>query len=104
MAKFSGLVGFQTQVETAPSVWTPIDQEVKVRGDLIKAGASSQNGDKVISEVSLNHRVSIVASSILPSDYYNIKYVELHNVKWTVTSIEIHPPRLVLSLGGVYNG
>ena len=31
-------------------------------------------------------------------------YVELMGEKWKVTDVEIQYPRLILSIGGVYNG
>jgi hypothetical protein len=104
MPKFIGLVGYVTQSETKPGVWTPSDDPKTMRGDIIRQSSSSQNGDKVNSDVSLNHRVSLVGDSYSFGNYYNIRWVEIDGLKWEVSSVEIQRPRIIVTLGGVWNG
>jgi len=104
MAKFSGLVGYVTQSETSPGVWSSVENSIMMKGDIIRQSSNSQNGDKVNSDVFLNHRVSLVGDAYSFGNYYNIRWIEVDGLKWEVSSVEIQRPRIILSLGGVWNG
>ena len=104
MAKYAGLVGYVTQEETVPGVWSQVSTSRPMRGDVLRASSSSQNGDKVNEDVSLGHRVSLVGDAYAFGNYYNIKWIELHGRKWEVNSVEIQRPRLIVSIGGPWNG
>ena len=103
MAKFAGLVGYVTQEETVPGVWSPVENPKLMKGDIIKQSSSGQNGDKVNSDVTLNHRVSLVGDAYAFGNYYNIKWITIDGRKWEVDSVEIQRPRIIVSLGGPYN-
>lgn len=104
MAKFSGLVGYVTQSETVPGVWTPVEITKPMRGDVIRQSSNSQNGDKVNSDITLSHRVSLVGDAFAFGNYFNISWLELYGMRWSVSSVEIQRPRIIVSLGGVWNG
>lgn len=103
MARFAGLVGYVTQEETAPGVWSSVESSKKMRGDVIRQ-SSSQNGDKVNNDITLSHRVSLLGDAYAFGNYYNIKWIEVDGAKWEVTSVEVKRPRLTVSLGGLWNG
>lgn len=103
MSKFSGLVGYVTHSETTPGVWTPISDPKKMRGDIIRQASNSQNGDKVNSDITLNHRVSLIGDAYAFGNYYNIKWIDIDGLKWSVSSVEVQRPRLIVTLGGVWN-
>lgn len=103
MAKYAGSVGYATQVETSPGIWKSKITEMNVRGDIINQGVAYQQGEKINDDVNVQHRISIVMPPhSLPHD--QIKFVTLWGNAWEVNSIEIRRPRLILTLGGVYNG
>lgn len=104
MAKFSGLVGCVTQSETSPGVWSSVENTTMMKGDIIRQSASSQNGDKVNSDITLNHRVSLIGDAYSFGNYYNFKWIEIDGLRWEISSIEIQRPRLIVTLGGVWNG
>lgn len=104
MAKFSGLVGYVTQSETSPGVWSEVENAVMMKGDVLRQSSNSQNDDKVNSDISLSHRVSLIGDAYSFGNYYNIKWIEIDALKWEITSIEIQRPRIIVSLGGVWNG
>lgn len=104
MAKFAGLVGYVTQGEKAPGVWSAIETPVMMKGDVIRQSVSSQNGDKINSDITLSHRVSLMGDSYALNNYFNIKWIEIDGRKWQVTSVELQRPRLIVSLGGLWNG
>lgn len=104
MSKFAGLVGYVTQEQTVPGVWSPVERPKKMKGDLLRLTASTRDDDKVNSDLSLNHRVSLVGDAYAFSNYYNIRWIQIDNVKWEVDSIEVQRPRIITTLGGVWNG
>lgn len=104
MTKYAGLVGYVTEEQTVPGVWSPVENPKHMKGDLIRQTSSSQNGDKVNDDVSLNHRVSLMGDAYAFGNYYNIKWIEIDGRKWKVDSVEVQRPRLILSLGGIWNG
>lgn len=104
MSKFAGLVGYATQEETVPGVWSPVEKTVMMKGDVIRQSSSVQNDDKVNSDIALNHRVSLMGDSYAFDNYYNLKWIQLHGRKVEVSSVELQRPRLIVSVGGVYNG
>ena len=103
MAKYTGLVGYVTDGQTAPGVWSPVENPIKMKGDIIRL-ASGQNGDKINNDVTLSHRVSLVGDAYAFGNYFNIKWIEMDGMKWEVTSVEIQRPRIIVSLGGLWNG
>jgi hypothetical protein len=103
MSKFTGLVGYVTQEETVPGVWTQVDKTVMMKGDMLRQ-SSSQNGDKVNSDIILNHRVSLLGDSYAFNNYYAIKWIQIDGRKWHVTSVELQRPRIILTVGGLWNG
>jgi len=104
MTKFAGLVGYVTQEQTVPGVWSPVEHPKRMKGDLLRLSASNRDDDRINSNLSLNHRVSLVGDAYAFNNYYNIRWISIDGVKWEVDSIEIQRPRLVATLGGVWNG
>ena len=104
MAKFAGLVGYVTQEESVPGVWSPVDTLKMMKGDIIRQSSTVQNGDKVNSDITLSHRVSLLGDSYTFNNYVNIKWIEIDGRKWEVSSVEIQRPRLIITVGGLWNG
>lgn len=104
MARFCGNVGFEVQKEVRPGIWKGELYEKVYYGDLIKNVQNFHNPGNVIDDINVQNQISIVADEFALRNYHFIKYVELNNVRWKVTSIIYQLPRLVLTVGGVYNG
>lgn len=104
MARYSGLVGYVTDVEEPPGVWTPDENPVVMKGDIIRASTTNQDDGKVNANISLNHRVSLIGDAYAFNTYYAIKWIEIDGRKWEVKSVEIQRPRLIVTLGGLWNG
>lgn len=104
MAKYAGLVGYVTHEEITPGVWSPVDNSKRMRGDIIRQSSMNQNGDKVNSDITLAHRVSLIGDAYAFQYYHGIKWIEIDGQKWEVGSVEIQRPRIIVTLGGVWNG
>lgn len=106
MARFYGEVGYGVTVEATPDsgVWEDEITEFTYQGDIIRNARNLDVADKVNSDVSVSHSVSIVADQYAIENFVNIKYVRWMGVCWIVNSVEVQRPRLILNLGTVYNG
>jgi hypothetical protein len=107
MARFYGKVGYGEPVESSPGVWDNEITEYSYYGDVVRNTRSlEQSGDtpKLNDDISVGNSISIVADAYAKEHFHLIKYVEWSGSLWTVTSVEVRAPRLVLSLGTVYNG
>lgn len=105
MAKFSGLIGYVEQnVETAPGVWVEQLTDRIYYGDVLRESRQWREADKLNDNLTINNRISIVADDFAYSNFSSMKYVVWNGVYWEVKDVEIQRPRLILSLGGVYNG
>jgi hypothetical protein len=105
MARFFGEVGYGESVEQAPGVYDDVITERIYQGDVIRNTYRVEGGgDQVNQDISLSHSIAIVADEHAIKHSMDIKYVRLEGVLWSVTSVEVRAPRLILSLGSVYNG
>lgn len=104
MAKFSGFVGYSRSTETAPGVWKPVITERQYYGDVLRDTKQWSKGEQLNDNLTLNNRISILADDFAISNLSFIKYVKWDGGFWKVSNIEIQRPRLILMLGGVYNG
>ena len=104
MARFYGKIGYGVSVQTVPGVWSDEITERAYYGDVLNDLRSISSSEKVNDDIRLQNRISIVADAFALGNYLQIKYVEVSGFKWTVNSVDVERPRLILSLGGVYNG
>lgn len=105
MAKFFGGIGYLTTKETKPGIWTKVVTEKKYSGELNRLSKRWSDSQKVNSDINLIAEISIVADPFLFDNLHNIKYVRLRGTPWNVESVdESQYPRLILSIGGIYNG
>lgn len=107
MRRFFGEVGYGESVEDPPNsgVWKDVIVEKQYYGDVVRAVRNLEVGDdKVNEDISVSNSISIVADQYANENFLNIKYVRWSGVLWNVPSVEVRAPRLILSLGSVYNG
>ena len=103
--KWYGQVGFVKPVQTAPSVWTNEETIREYYGDVYRnSNQWSTNPDSTNDDFTVNHQISIIADPYVCSNCHLIKWVEFMGARWKVKSFEVKPPRLVLTIGGVWNG
>lgn len=104
MAKFYGAIGYGTAVESSPGVWQDIITEKQYYGDVLKNSRTLLDGEKVNNDLSVNNSISIVADAYANEHFFAIRYIRWAGALWKVTEVEVHSPRLLLRLGGIYNG
>jgi hypothetical protein len=104
MAKYYGKVGYAETVETEPGIWEESITERTYSGDFIQNIGKFQVSSSVNNNQDVSNKISIVSDPFAEQNYFNIRYVEYMGAKWNVTSVEIKYPRLILTIGGLYNG
>ena len=104
MAKFHGKIGYSSFVETTPGVWTDVITEREYYGDVIRESKQWTNSGQVNDNLTINNRISVVADDFANENFSAMRYAIWAGVYWKISSIELQRPRLILSLGGVYNG
>lgn len=103
MPKWYGKIGYGVTEETSPGVWTEEIVERQYYGDIIRNLRRLETSDQVNDNVSVSNEISIVSDPYAFENFHSIRWVEFMGGKWKVTSVEVQYPRLLLSLGGVYN-
>ena len=103
MAKWCGIIGYAEQVETTPGVWSEQITERKYYGDVIRNNRRLQSAGKLNDDINVGNEISIIADPFANNNFHSMRYVEFMGTKWKVTTVDVQYPRLILSLGGIYN-
>lgn len=104
MAKFYGSVGYADTVETAPGVWEEGITERMYFGDLTRNTRRLQSSDTLNDDINVANEISIVADPFANKNFHKMRYVSFMGSKWKIINVEVQYPRLILTIGGVYNG
>ena len=73
-------------------------------GDVVRNQRNLREGENLNPDLSVQNSISIVADAYANEHFFAIRYVEWAGALWTVSSVEVQSPRLLLRLGEVYNG
>ena len=103
MAKFCGMIGYEMTVETEPGIFEEQCVKHMYIGDIIKDTRRIQDAGKVNSDITINNQFSIIADPFANEHFHSMRYIVFMGVKWKITEVEVQYPRLILSVGGVYN-
>jgi hypothetical protein len=104
MAKWYGTIGFAEIIETTPGVHIEQITERKYYGDLNRNTRRLQSGDQINDNITISNELSVVADPYAEHNFHSIRYVEFMGTKWKINNVEVVRPRLIMTLGGVYNG
>lgn len=103
MAKFYGPVGYvYDETENDVTVEKPYERYYK--GDLVKNNRRLEKGEGLNDDISISNQISIVADPYALSHIFAMRYVKWMGSAWKVSTVDVQTPRLILSLGGLYNG
>lgn len=104
MSKWCGKIGFTDTVEYEPGCWDSQIVERTYYGDIISNRWKRQNTGTINDDINLSNQISIVADPYAMNHCSTIAYAEFMGNEWKVSDVEIQYPRLILTIGGVYNG
>ena len=104
MAKYYGVIGYAETVETAPGVYEEQITERNYYGELVRNTSRFQVSDQVNDNVNIANEISVIADPFATQNFHAMRYVEFMGAKWKITNVEVRYARLILTIGGVYNG
>lgn len=104
MAKWFGKIGFAETKETSPGVWEEQITEREYFGDLTRNTRRLQLSEYLNDDVTIANEISIISDPFANQNFHAMRYVEFMGTKWKVSTVEVQYPRLILSLGDIYNG
>ena len=90
--------------ETRPGVWEEIITERNYYGDLVRNIRRLQSSSQVNDDLNIANEISIVADPYANKNFHAMRYVEFMGTRWKINNVDVQYPRLILSIGGVYNG
>lgn len=104
MAKWFGKVGYRKPIETSPGIWEEEIVEIEYYGDFIRnTRRLNSTSDSVNDNLKISNRISIISDPYAMENFHQILYAEYMGIKWKVEDVDPEFPRLILSLGEVYN-
>lgn len=104
MAKFYGTIGYVNTVETEPGMWEERKTERQYSGELVKNTRRLEGSGGVNDNINISNEVSIVADPYAYENFHAMRYIKFMGAKWKISNVEVRYPRLILTIGGVYNG
>jgi hypothetical protein len=104
MARFFGRIGYGGTIEAEPGVWVDNIVEREYYGDVVRNARNLREGENLNFDLSVQNSISILADAYANEHFFDIRYVEWAGTLWTISSVEVQSPRLLLRLGEVYNG
>jgi hypothetical protein len=104
MAKFYGAIGYAVSTETSPGVWTDVITEKVYYGDTVKNTRRLEAGEGLNDNINISNLISIVSDPYANQNFHTMKYIKWMGTEWKITNVDVQRPRLILTIGGVYNG
>lgn len=104
MAKFHGKIGYSILNNDNYGVYTNSFIEKDAVGDWNTHRVRVKSTNGVNDDFTLVNTLSIISNPFAMANLFNIKYAVYKGIKWKVTDIEEHYPRIILTIGDRYNG
>lgn len=104
--KFVGRVGFFVgEEETTPGIIRPVIEERHYVGEVIRNNRRFQSvSDSQNDNLTINNQISILSDLYVQTNWNSIRYIVWNNERWKVNQVELAYPRIILEIGGVFNG
>ena len=104
MAKYYGSVGYEDTVENDSGIFKETITEREYYGDVVRNNRRLENSGEINDSINVNNQISIVADPYATQNFWKIRYATFMGQKWKVKEVTVEFPRLILTLGGLYNG
>lgn len=104
MGKWFGRIGYSEQLEVSPGVWEEKITERQYYGDVVRNIRRLESSVNVNDDINASMEISIVADPFALSNFHSMRYIEYMGSLWKISNVEVNYPRLVLTIGGLWNG
>jgi hypothetical protein len=106
--RFSGAVGYATSVQESPGVFADEITEKTYYGDVTRQArrleAPATVPPELNNNIALENSFSILADEEAYDNFEKMRYVVWNGKPWTITNVEVRRPRLILTIGGLWDG
>jgi len=106
--RFYGAVGYATSEETSPGVWQDVITEKPYYGDVVRNARRLETPAMVPpllnANIALENSFSILADADAYINFTSMRYVVWEGLYWQIINVEVHRPRLILTIGGIWDG
>ena len=105
MAKFYGRIGYVKTLESSPGIWEETEDLTPhyYYGDILTNNRRCERNDKINENLVINNRISVLADPFAFENINAMKWIEFMGQKWKISSVDVAYPRIIISLGDVYN-
>ena len=103
MPKCSGIIGYALVGETQPGVWTESIIEKKYYGDIVRDNRRIVDQSQVNDSINISNNISIVSNKFMLENLAFMKFITFMGSKWKISSVDIKPPKMIITIGGLYN-
>lgn len=103
MTRFFGRIGYVSTTRSG-GVSENVATEREYYGNELRSLRYFKDENSILGEVTQQTRISVLADAYALENYEDIRYLVKAGTVWTVSSVEVDRPRLILSLGDKYNG
>ena len=107
MAKFYGTIGYAETYEgigDEEGIRKDRNIERPYYGDATRNTRRWENGSDIHDNLQINNQISIVADAYAWEHFFAMKYIRWMGTLWKVTNVEVQRPRLLITIGDVWNG
>lgn len=104
MAKFYGVIGYTVTVEIERGIYEEQIVETEYIGDVLRNTRRLREASKINDDINISNQISIIADPYASNNFHAMRYVTFMGIKWKISEVEVQYPRLILTLGGIYNG
>lgn len=103
--KFYGAIGYSSNsYDQDTGMSGEVVTEKSYYGDVLQNSRRYEGSDVINQNLTLENKFSILADEHAFQHFHGIKYVRWAGGVWQVTKVDVQRPRLILTVGGVYNG
>lgn len=104
MAKWFGKIGYSITEKVEPGVYESTIKEISYRGDVLSSRWKRQDSGGINDNINISNVISIIADPFAYQNCSKMAYIEYLGELWKISDIEVQSPRLLITIGGVYNG
>ena len=104
--RVSGVIGYGIPTKIHPGVVDDVIVERKFRGETVRPPSSGpdESAQKVNDDLRVSATISVVAGAYHSAHVHQIRYISWQGQLWKVSNVDVNHPRLIMRLGGLYNG
>lgn len=104
MSKWYGKIGYAETIESEPGIWEDRITEHSYYGETVRNWIKKfQSSNEVNDNINLVNSISILADPFAVKNLGNMRYITFMGSNWKITDVEVQYPRMILTIGGLYN-